>query len=79
MLLTLSHEVKCTTNISRCIINMRKHEFQKKILFHAIYNLQNMLNTVSIKTFITYGEHATYTFMQDSYQEEACKNSSFLA
>ena len=45
-----------------------------KFLFHAIWSLQNMLNIVSIKTYITYGEHATYTFMQDSYHEQATRN-----
>ena len=32
---------------------------------------QNVHNIVSIKTYLTYGEHATYTYMQDSHHEEA--------
>lgn len=34
-----------------------------------------MLNIVSIKTYITYGKHATHTFIQESHHEQAIKNS----
>ena len=33
-----------------------------------------MHNIVLTKTYITYGEHATHTFMQDSYNEEPLRN-----
>ena len=48
-----------------------------KNTFHAIWNLQNMHNIVSTKTYITYEEHATHTFMKYSHHEQAIRNSLF--
>ena len=46
-------------------------EYDPKIHFHAIWILQNMHNIVSLKRCLTYREHATYTYMQESYHEQA--------
>ena len=77
MLLTTSHEVKRTINLSRCTINMRKNEFEQNSLFMKFRTFKKM-KIVLIKICITYGEHETYTYMQDSYHEQATRNTLVL-
>ena len=50
---------------------MSDMQIYKKFLFHAIMTFHNMHNIVSLKTCITYEEHATYPFMHDSFHEQA--------
>ena len=56
---------------------MRKHEIEQNSFFMKFRTL-NKFKIVSIKTCITYGEHETYTYMQDSYHEQATRNTLVL-
>ena len=58
---------------------MRKHEFDQKSFFMHYRIFKNMHNIVSFKTYITYGEQATHTFLQDFYHEQAIRYSLIQA
>ena len=51
--------------------NLSNIQIYKNVLFCAIMTFHNMHNVVSFETCITYREHETYPFMQDSYDEQA--------
>ena len=69
VLIKLSHEIKLHIYHIRMHNNMGNMQIYQNLLFHARMIFHTMHNIVSLITCITYGEHATYPFMHDSYHE----------
>ena len=71
MMIKLSNDMKLHIYHIRMHNNMRNMQIYQNLLFHAIMIFHTMHNIVSLIKCITYGEHATYPFMQDSNHELA--------